>query len=386
MVAAQRRKTVFLVDDDPTNLTVGIDALEEFYDVLTLSSGELLLGMLGKSIPDLILLDVSMPGMDGYQTIRHIKGNPATASIPVIFLTAKSDGGSELEGLSLGAVDYIAKPFSAPLLLKRIEMHLLLEAQRQMLEAQTRELVAQKMELVRFNNNLQEMVNAKIKTVVELQDTLLTAMAELVECRDDVTGGHIDRTRSYLGVLLDAMLKHGLYAAEASTWNIKLVLQSAQLHDIGKIAVRDGILNKLGKLTIEEFDEIKKHAAFGGAVIEKIIKNTNDKAFLEYAKVFAVAHHERWDGSGYPNGLRGEEIPLLGRLMSIADVYDALRSVRPYKGAYSHEDAVRIIWEGRGTQFDPRLVDLFMSVSGEFAAIADAFASHADEPRGVAAL
>jgi putative two-component system response regulator len=379
MDAAQRRKTVFLVDDDPTNLTVGIDALEEFYDVLTLSSGELLLGMLGKSIPDLILLDVNMPGMDGYQTIRHIKGSPAMAAVPVIFLTAKSDGGSELEGLSLGAVDYIAKPFSAPLLLKRIEMHLLIEEQKRMLEAQTRELVA-------FNNNLQEMVNAKIKTVVELQDTLLMAMAELVECRDDVTGGHIERTRSYLGVLLDAMLKNGLYAAEASTWNIKLVLQSAQLHDIGKIAVRDGILNKLGKLTSEEFEEIKKHAAFGGAVIDKIIKNTNEQAFLEYAKVFAVAHHEKWDGSGYPNGLRGEAIPLLGRLMAIADVYDALRSVRPYKGAYSHEDAVRIIWDGRGTQFDPSLADLFLCVAGEFAAIADAFSERVGEPRGMAAL
>jgi len=385
MIDVERRKTVFLVDDDLTNLTVGIAALEEHYDVLTLSSGELLLKMLGKSVPDLILLDVEMPGMNGYETIKHIKGNPATAAIPVIFLTAKNDGGSELEGLSLGAVDYIVKPFSAALLLKRIEIHLLLEAQARVLMAQTRVLTAQKAELVRFNTNLQDMVNEKIKTVVELQDTLLMAMAELVECRDDVTGRHIERARGYLAVLIDAMQKQGLFLAEVSKWNIKLVLQSAQLHDVGKIAVKDGILNKLGKLSNEEFLEIKKHAAFGGALIEKIIKNTNERAFLEYAKIFALTHHEKWDGSGYPNGLRGEEIPLLGRLMAIADVYDALRSARPYKDAYPHEEAVKIIWDGRGTHFDPRLVDLFMSVSGDFANIANARSEPADEFGSVAA-
>ncbi|GBU21810.1 two-component system response regulator [Fibrobacteres bacterium R8-0-B4] len=374
-----KRKTVFLVDDDLTNLTVGISALEELYDVLTLSSGELLLKMLGKSVPDLILLDVNMPGMNGYDTIKHIKGNPATADIPVIFLTAKSDGGSELEGLSLGAVDYIVKPFSAALLLKRIEIHLLLEDQRA-------ELMAQKAELVRFNTNLQDMVNAKIKTVVELQDTLLMAMAELVECRDDVTGRHIERARGYLAVLIEAMQRQGLFTEEVSSWNIKLVLQSAQLHDVGKIAVKDGILNKLGKLSNDEFEEIKKHAAFGGALIEKIIRHTNERAFLEYAKVFALTHHERWDGRGYPNGLRGEEIPLLGRLMAIADVYDALRSARPYKDAYSHEESVKIIWEGRGTHFDPRLVDLFVSVSGEFANIADALSEPSDGLRSAASL
>jgi len=379
MNAAQKRKTVFLVDDDLTNLTVGISALEELYDVLTLSSGELLLKMLGKSVPDLILLDVNMPGMNGYEAIKRIKGNPATAAIPVIFLTAKSDGGSELEGLSLGAVDYIVKPFSAALLLKRIEIHLLLEDQ-------TRELMAQKAELVRFNNNLQEMVDAKIKTVVELQDTLLMAMAELVECRDDVTGRHIERARGYLAVLIEAMKKQGLFMEEVSTWNIKLVLQSAQLHDVGKIAVKDGILNKLGKLSNEEFEDIKRHAAFGGALIEKIIRNTNERAFLEYAKIFALTHHEKWDGSGYPSGLKGEEIPLLGRLMAIADVYDALRSARPYKDPYPHEEAVKIIWEGRGRHFDPRLVDLFISVSDEFAKIANALSEPTSELRNVVAI
>ncbi|MCL2218853.1 MAG: response regulator [Chitinispirillia bacterium] len=357
------RRTILLVDDDLTNLTVGRNALEEQYDVLTLNSGARLIKMLARSVPDLILLDVEMPEMNGYETIKAIKGDPATAGIPVIFLTAKSDGQSELEGLSLGAVDYITKPFSAPLLLKRIELHLLVESQK-------KELSDQKDELVRFNTNLRGMVEAKTKTVIELQDALLRTMAELVECRDDITGGHIERTQSYLETLLNAMERKGLYKEEMAVWDIPLALRSAQLHDVGKIAVKDSILNKPGRLTPEEFEEIKKHTAFGGMVIDKIKEGTTEQAFLEYAKIFALTHHEKWDGSGYPAGLKGEEIPLLGRLMAIADVYDALCSDRPYKKAFSHEDAVRIIMEGRGTHFDPALTDLFMSVADEFGAVA----------------
>jgi len=366
LAESEKRNAVFLVDDDLTNLTVGIEALEEHYDVITLCSGELLLRALEKNIPDLILLDVDMPGMDGYDTIRAMKANLRTAGIPVIFLTAKRDGGSELEGLSLGAVDYIFKPFSEPLLLKRIEMHLLVEAQRRTLESQAREVTLLNQELMRFNTNLQEMVDAKVKTVVELQDALLQAMAELVECRDDNTGGHIGRTQGYLSVLLDAVMRSGIAPLETSTWDVRLILKSAQLHDVGKIAIRDDVLNKLGKLTDVEFEEIKKHAVFGGAVIDKIKESTSEQAFLEYAKIFAVMHHEWWDGSGYPNGLKGEEIPLLGRLMAIADVYDALRSERPYKRAYSHDESVRVIAESSGTHFDPVLVTLFLSVADEF--------------------
>jgi len=359
MDTASARKTIFLIDDDLTNLTVGRNALDGHYDVLTLNSGARLIKMLEKSIPDLILLDVEMPEMNGYDTIKAIKSNPQTTDIPVIFLTAKSDDRSELEGLSLGAVDYIIKPFSASLLLKRIELHLLVESQKA-------ELLSQKQELIRFNSNLQEMVNAKTKTVVELQDALLKTMAELVECRDDITGGHIERTQSYLGTLLDAMREQGVYTDEMDSWDIKLVLQSAQLHDVGKIAIKDGILNKPGKLTAEEFEEIKKHTTFGGTVIDKIKESTSEQAFLEYAKVFALTHHEKWDGSGYPHRLKGEGIPLLGRIMAIADVYDALVSDRPYKKAFSHEDAVRIIMDGKGTHFDPKLTDLFYSVADEF--------------------
>ena len=346
------RKTVFLVDDDITNLTIGDNVLSEQYNVFTLNSAALLFKLLKKHIPDLILLDVEMPEMNGYETIKILKGKKETSNIPVIFLTAKSDGESELEGLSLGAIDYIIKPFSPPLLLKRIEVHLLVESQKK--------------ELINFNCNLQGMVEAKTKTVLELQNAILKTMVELVECRDDITGGHIERTQNYLGVLLDELLERGLYHDETSSWDINLVLQSTQLHDVGKIAIEDYILQKPGKLTEEEFARIKEHVFFGEKVIEKIKKSTTEQTFLDYAKVFVGAHHENWNGSGYPRGLKGEEIPLLGRIMAIVDVYDALVSDRPYKKAMTHDEAVKIIIESSGTRFDPEMVDIFLSVSNKF--------------------
>jgi putative two-component system response regulator len=293
-----------------------------------------------------------MPDMNGYETIKRLKAKQEISHIPVIFLTAKSDGESELEGLSLGAIDYIVKPFSPPLLLKRIEVHLLVESQKQ--------------ELINFNTNLLEMVEAKTKTVVDLQNAVLKTMAELVECREDITGGHIERTQNYLRVLLFALIERGLYKEETSTWNMNLVLQSTPLHDVGKVVIKDCVLLKPGKLTAEEYEHIKKHTIFGEEVIDRIKKNTAEQAFLDYAKVFAGSHHEKWDGSGYPRGLVGEEIPLLGRAMAIADVYDALVSARPYKNALSHEEAVCTITDSKGTHFDPSLVDIFLSVSDKF--------------------
>ncbi|MDR1812864.1 MAG: response regulator [Candidatus Fibromonas sp.] len=346
------RKTVFLVDDNATNLTVGKAALAEHYKVLTLDSGERLLKVLEKNIPDLILLDIEMPEMNGYETIKAIKSKKETENIPVIFLTAKSDGDSELEGLSLGAIDYITKPFSPPLLLKRIEVHLLVESQ--------------KLELRKYNDHLQEMVEEKTRSVVKLQDAILKTMIELIERRDYSTGGHIERTTLYLNILLKAMQKDKLLAEKISSWNLDLVMRSAQLHDVGKIAIKDSILQKPGRLTPEEFEEIKKHTVVGEEIIEEIKKNSAEQAFLEHAGIFAASHHERWDGSGYPRGLKGENIPLQGRLLAIADVYDALVSERPYKKALTHEKAVDIIVEGKGTHFDPSLVDLFLSVSDEF--------------------
>jgi putative two-component system response regulator len=359
------RKIIFCVDDAVTNLAIVKNTLAEHYNVFTMNSGARLLKILEKNIPDLILLDVEMPEMNGYEAIKIIKSNKETEHIPVIFLTAKSDGESELAGLSLGAIDYIIKPFSPPLLLKRIEVHLLVESQKK--------------ELMHYNDNLLQMVAAKTKTVVELQNAVLQTMAELVEYRDDVTGEHIARTQRYLAILLGALQQHGLYQEEISSWDLELVLQSAQLHDVGKIVIRDSILQKPGKLTVAEFEQVKAHTTFGEQVIEKIKQNTSDQAFLEYARIVAATHHEKWDGSGYPRGLRGEDIPLLGRLMAIADVYDALISARPYKTALAHEEAVAVVAAGRGTQFDPALVDLFLGIADEFNVIATRSKAHPAE-------
>ena len=358
-----KKELIFLVDDDLTNLTTGRNALSGHYDVVTLNSGARLHKILEKKIPDLILLDVNMPEMNGYETLKHIKSTKEFEEVPVIFLTAKSDVDSELEGLSLGAVDYIVKPFSAPLLLKRIELHLLVKAQKH-------ELMLQKNALIKFNENLQQMVDAKTRTVVELQNAVLKTMAELVDCRDDTTGHHIEKTQSYLRILIEAAKKSGMYADEISAWDVELVLQSAQLHDVGKIAIEDSILRKPDRLTAEEYAKVKIHTTFGEKVIEKIKQSTSQQTFLEQAKILASTHHEKWDGTGYPRGLKGEEIPLQGRLMAIADVYDALVSERPYKKALSHTEAVSIITSDSGTHFDPALVDLFCSASAEFHEVA----------------
>ena len=351
------RKTIFLVDDDITNLTIGKKALSGSYNVFTLNSASVMMEMLENIQPDLILLDVNMPEMDGYEAIKQLKASESTAQIPIIFLTALGNEDMELQGLSLGAIDYITKPFSTPLLLKRIEVHLLVEAQKR--------------ELLFFNSNLTQRVDEKTKTVVELKNAIRSTMAELVDYRDEVTGGHIIRTQRYIKALMDAMRANGVYADEISVLDEELILQSCQLHDVGKIAIKDHLLLKPGKLTPEEFEMIKPHTTFGEKVILKIKEKTEDSEFVEYARIFAISHHERWDGSGYPKGLKGEDIPLLGRMMAICDVYDALVEPRPYKDAFSHEKAVKVILESKGSHFDPVLTDLFEKINREFEKIAE---------------
>jgi putative two-component system response regulator len=350
------KKTIFLVDDDVTNLEIGSNTLNHLYAIFTMNSGAKLLKMLEKYTPDLILLDIEMPELNGFETIEILKSKKETKNIPVIFLTAQSNMESELQGLSLGAIDYIIKPFSPPLLLKRIEIHLLVESQKKL--------------LVNFNENLQIMVEERTRTVVELKNAFLRTMAELVEYRDDTTGEHIGRTESYMKLLLDSVQENSKYKDEVLSWDKRLVLQSAQLHDIGKIAIKDRILLKAEKLTGEEFEEIKLHVKFGETVIDKIKKHTTERAFLDQAKILIATHHEKWDGSGYPRGLAGEEIPLQGRMMAIADVYDALTSDRPYKKAYTHEEAVDIIARDKGKHFDPTLIDVFIDIADQFKKVA----------------
>jgi putative two-component system response regulator len=282
--------------------------------------------------------------MSGYEVIKILKKDPKYEEIPVIFLTSWSDPGSELEGLSLGAIDYVAKPFSPPLLLKRIETHLLMTAQKNALKD--------------YNDNLQVKVQEKTHQVVELQNSLLKTMSELVEFRDEATGGHIERTQNYVEIMLKKIFNEKIYWEEVSGWNLEFLIASVPLHDVGKIRISDTILNKPGKLTPEEFEIMKKHTTYGEEAIETTMRTTSEKDFLTHAKVFAGAHHEKWDGSGYPRGLKGPDIPLQGRLMAISDVYDALISERPYKKPFSHDDAIGIIRDGKGAHFDPVLVDL----------------------------
>ncbi|MCL2210595.1 MAG: response regulator [Treponema sp.] len=350
---------IIMVDDNPANLRIGKNILSQKYAVATAPSAEKLFNLLENNIPDVILLDVDMPDVDGYQAIKMLKNKPETANIPVIFLTARTESDAELAALTLGAVDYIAKPIQPALLLKRIEIHLLLEHQRKTLEQQAHELKY-------FNENLQKMVDEKTQSILSLQNALLKTMAELVEYRDDITGRHIERTQKGLRILLNEVIASNAYQDETKDWDVELLIQSCQLHDVGKIYISDSILRKPGKLDYDEYEDMKIHTHVGKQIMEKVEVLAQESDFLKYAKIFATSHHEWWDGTGYPNKLKGADIPLLGRIMAIADVYDALVSVRPYKSAYSHEDAVRIILEGSGTHFDPALVEIFKKVADSF--------------------
>ena len=340
------RKKIVITDDNRTNLTIAKNALIDKYDVFTVPSGAKLLELLERVTPDLILLDIEMPEMNGYEVIKTLKSTERTSDIPVIFLSGIVSAESELMGLNMGAVDYIFKPFSRNLLLKRIELHLLLEAQKQ--------------ELKRYSGSLEGMVIEKTKTVFELQNAILKTVAELVERRDSVTGGHIERTQIYLGLLVSFLLDEDIYTRELSSWDIDLFIMSSQLHDVGKISIKDEILLKPGELSTEEFEEMKKHTSFGMEITERIESSTTENAFIAHAKIMAASHHERWDGTGYPLGLMGKEIPLQGRLMAIVDVYDALTNDRPYKKAFPHKKAIGIIRNGLGTHFDPLIGEVFI--------------------------
>ena len=354
------KKLIILVDDNLANLRIGMNVLEEKYRVATAPSAKKLFDLLDNNYPAMILLDIDMPEMNGYEAIKVIKSRPDTRNIPVIFLTSKAESDDELTGLSLGAVDYITKPFQPALLLKRIELHLLVEIQRKTLKAQTSELQY-------FNDNLQKMVEEKTQDVLDLQNALLKTIAELVECRDDITGGHIERTQRGVKIILEELEQSNIYADERMGWDLGLLLQSCQLHDVGKISIDDSILKKPGKLSDEEFEQMKKHVIFGEEIIEKVEVLAKESEFLKYAKVFAAYHHEKWDGTGYSRRLKEQQIPLLGRIMAVVDVYDALVSERPYKKAFSHMEAVRIITEGSGKQFDPSLVEAFIRKADLFA-------------------
>jgi putative two-component system response regulator len=350
------RKKIVLVDDSVTNLRIGSGLLIEKYDVITVPSAAKLFQALEKVTPDLILLDIDMPVMDGYETLRVLKASERNRRIPVIFLSSRNGPSCELEGLELGAADYMVKPYSPQLLLKRIEMQLRLGDQERI--------------IAEYGEKLRQMEREKAKALEELQKNVLKTVIELVERRDEVTGGHVERTHQYVGVLLDVLISNNIYEDIVRYWEKDFLLQSTRLYDLGKVSIKDNILLKPGKLTDEEYAEMKKHTLLGVKIIEDIEADLEESSaktgFLEHAKAFAGCHHEWWDGSGYPYGLKGYNIPLQGRIMAIADVYAALVTERPYEKARTHEDAAKIIVQGKGTHFDPVLVDLFISASDQF--------------------
>jgi len=332
-------KTIFVVDDNDTNLSAAKEALKDQYRVMTLPSAAKMFALLEKVRPDLILLDIEMPETDGFEALRLLKASASNANIPVMFLTSMNDAAVEARGFEEGVVDFVIKPFSSPVLLNRIKTHL----------------------------HIDEIIRERTEKLHRLQNGIISVMADMVEGRDESTGGHIERTMTYIKILLDAMLEQGLYIDQICDIDFDLFISSARLHDVGKIAISDTILNKPGKLTDDELVTMKTHAEKGEHIVNQIARHAgNDEAFLSYAKLFTAYHHERWDGNGYPYGLKGDEIPVLGRLMPFADVYDALISERPYKKPFTHEEAMEIMLKGTGTQFDPAIVEVFVKVNEKF--------------------
>ncbi|MGL4434448.1 MAG: response regulator [Giesbergeria sp.] len=358
----QGKCTVLVVDDTPDNLTLMSDLLRADYKVKLANGGERALEIAAsENKPDLILLDIMMPEMDGYEVLRRLQFNPDTESIPVIFLTAMSASDDETVGLELGAVDYITKPINPAITLARVRNHLQLKRAHDI--------------LANHNHYLELEVARRTREVAELQDVTIRAMASLAETRDNETGNHIQRTQHYVKALALRLKNHPRFSDELTDAAIEMIYKSAPLHDIGKVGIPDRILLKPGKLTAEEFEIMKRHPALGlEAIVKAESETSQSNPFFRYAKEIAYSHQEKWDGSGYPQGLVGNTIPLSARLMAVADVYDALISVRVYKSAFSHEEAVRIIFEGRGSHFDPDLVDTFMELSEEFRAIAQRYA------------
>lgn len=368
------RPTILVVDDTPDNLALMSGLLKDTYRVKLANHGEKALEIaVSDPSPDLILLDIMMPGIDGYEVCSRLKSNPATRDIPVIFLTAKAEIEDEKKGLDLGAVDYITKPVSPPIVMARVKAQLELKAAADFLRDK--------------NNYLEQEVARRTQEVTAIQDVTIMVMASLAETRDTETGNHIRRTQHYVKELAHRLKDHPRFADFLTERNIEMLFKSAPLHDIGKVGIPDRILLKPGKLTPEEFEIMKTHTTLGRDAIdhaEGMLGMSVD--FLNMAKEIALSHQEKWDGSGYPQGLSGDDIPISARLMAVADVYDALICRRVYKDPMPHEQAVNIILQGRAQHFDPDVTDVFLEASEAFRLIAERYADSDDDINQKAAL
>ena len=368
------KNTILIVDDTPQNLTVLGELLRPFYHVRAANSGERALRAAHTAPrPDIVLLDVMMPEVDGYEVLYRLSEDETTRDIPVIFITAMSASEDEERGLEMGAVDYITKPFNPAIVLARVRNQLELKHARDRLAEQ--------------NNWLEHEVARRMSENLLIQELNVRALACLAEARDNETGLHIVRTQTYVELLARYLAKHPRFEKALEGRNLDMIVKAAPLHDIGKVGIPDSILLKPGKLTVEEFAIMKSHPSIGAAAINKAIKQvlaTADEkvaeqangafAFLHVANEISLGHHEKWAGSGYPAGLAGDSIPVSARLMALADVFDALMSRRVYKAPMTLEQTTNVIAEGRGRHFDPDVVDAFMACRDKFADIASRFA------------
>ena len=346
-------RKIMIVDDIIDNIRVAIGHLQGLKCQITYATnGKDAIERAESNRPDLILMDVMMPLMDGFETVRVIKSKPYLSQIPIIFLTAKTDVEDIKRGFDCGGVDYIAKPFDGGELLSRVKTHL---------------------ELALYRQGLEEQVNLRTKDIENLKSAIIEAMGGLAEYRDNETGEHIKRTQLYIKIMCDHMMKNSIYPDEVTPEFANIFFQSAPLHDIGKVGIKDSILLKPDILSKDEFEMMKRHAIFGESVIKKLLKKTGPTEFLEIAKDIAGGHHEKWDGTGYPRGLSGNDIPLCARIMAVADVYDALVSKRIYKPAFEHEKAIAILKEGKGKHFEPLLIDILLETQEAFRLVADAY-------------
>ncbi|MEK7884840.1 response regulator [Methyloversatilis sp. NSM2] len=367
--ATTPQKTLLLVDDTPENLTVLGEILMPHYRVRVASSGaRALAAATSDPRPDLVLLDVMMPEMDGYEVISRLRADPRTRELPVIFVTALDSTEDEAHGLELGAVDYITKPVRPAIVLARVRGQLELKEARDRMRDQNAWLEAEIARRMRQNQ--------------VVQDVSMRALASIAEARDDETGNHILRTQAYVNVLARALATTPRYAGELTPALVETYTKAAPLHDIGKVAIPDHILHKPGKHTPDEWEIMKTHARQGSDAIWRAICDQEEREALDFLYIamdIAHYHHEKWDGSGYPEGLAGEAIPLPARLMALADVFDALISKRAYKPAFPLDRATAIITEGRGRHFDPDVVDAYLAHLDEFAAIAARYADLAEQ-------
>ena len=354
------RPSLLVVDDTPANLNLMAGLLNTDYRVRLATGGARALELAKRHPPDLVLLDVMMPDINGYEVCRQLKRDIRTRDIPVIFITALSQAEDEARGFEVGGADFIHKPISPPTLRARVRTHLQVKAWRDSLR--------------RRNDGLEAQLSERLHQVERLRDATLFVMVSLAEFRDEDTGNHVKRTQEYVRVLAEHLLAHpgeDAVAAELDDAAVDLLAKSAPLHDIGKVAIPDGILLKPGPLDVEAFTVMKTHTMHGWEMLRRAAQRMGgDSAFLTFAMEIARHHHERWDGTGYPDGLAGRAIPLSARLMAVADVYDALISRRPYKDPFPHDEAMSKLTAGAGSQFDPAVVDAMLACEQRFIDIA----------------